>query len=488
MEHDVPIFFIVGRSMRVQRWHMGRRLGLTNLTIAAGGLLALFIGAAFAVLLWAIDDANSSAAARKASRAALVEAGTMEQLMLDIETGQRGFQITGREEFLQPWNAARRDLDAEERRFTQSTTSAGQRRTAAQIAQGMNSLLNDYSIPLVEAVRRGDRAASGLAATQEGKRRVDALRARFDQYTAHERAQLSAREDAAGANGHRAAVAAGVGLAASTALVAVFTVLQHRAVVRPVRGAAAAAQRLAGGDLAIRVTPSKVAEVDALGTSFNTMAASLQDSRRRIMHSVEEVHRRTARDLHDGAQQRLVSLMIGLRLAQEMLPGADESVTDLLDQSVTDAQAAIDELRELARGIYPLSLTVKGLAGAVEDLASRCPVPAVVDNRCDRRFASAVESNAYFIVAEAVTNAVKHARASRIDILLELTDDVLRLRVTDDGIGGVTEAPAGSGLTGLADRVSAFDGTLSIESPRDAGTTIQVRIPVPARPTAPQCV
>jgi CHASE3 domain sensor protein len=286
---------------------MSRRLGLTSLTIAAGGLLALFIGVAFAVLLWAIDDANSSASARKASRTALVEAGTMQQLMLDIETGQRGFQITRREEFLQPWNAARRHLAAEERRFTQSTTSAGQRRTAAQITQGMNSFLNDCSIPLVEAVRRGDRAASGLAATQEGKRRVDALRARLDQYMADERAQLSAREDAAGANGHRAAVAAGVGLAASTALVAVFTVLQHRAVVRPVRGAAAAAQRLAGGDLGIRITPSRVAEVDALGTSFNTMAASLQDSRRRIVRSVEEVHRRTARDLHDGAQQCLVS-------------------------------------------------------------------------------------------------------------------------------------------------------------------------------------
>ncbi|MFF0463872.1 sensor histidine kinase [Streptomyces mexicanus] len=131
---------------------------------------------------------------------------------------------------------------------------------------------------------------------------------------------------------------------------------------------------------------------------------------------------------------------------------------------------------------------MKGLARAVEDLASRCPVPAVVDNRCDRRFASAVECNAYFIVAEAVTNAVKHARASRIDISLELTDDVLRLRVTDDGVGGVAEAPAGSGLTGLADRVSAFDGTLSIESPHGAGTTIQVRIPVPAPPPARQRV
>lgn len=464
----------------MRRWYSGRRLGLTSLTIAASGLLALLIGVAFAVLLWAIDDANDSTSARRASRTALVEAGTMEQLVLDLETGQRGFVITKQEQFLQPWNEARKSLPAETRRFTESTTSAGQRRTAAQIARGVRSYLDDYSVPLVEAVRRGDPAASGPAETDEGKRRVDALRAQFDRYTADERTQLAAREDAAGANGHRAVVAAGLGLAASTALVAAFTVLQHRAVVRPVRAAAAAAQRLADGDLATRITPSKVAEIGALGTSFNSMAASLQDSRRRVMQSVEEVHRRTARDLHDGAQQRLVSLMIGLRLAREMLPDEQTTATELLEDSITNAQTAIDELRELARGIYPLTLTVKGLAGAVADLASRCPVPVVVDNACDGRFASAVESNAYFIVAEAVTNAVKHAQASQIDISLELTGDILRIRVADDGVGGVAGAAAGSGLTGLADRVAAFDGTLSIESPPGEGTSILVRIPVTA--------
>jgi len=446
----------------------------------ASGLLALLIGVAFAVLLWAIDDANDATSARRASRTALVEAGTMEQLVLDLETGQRGFVITKREAFLQPWNEAREDLPAETRRFTESATSPHQQRAAAQIAQGVQSYLNDYSLPLVEAVRRGDPAASGLTETDEGKRRVDALRDQFYRYMADERAQLAAREDAAGANGHRAVIAAGVGLAASTVLVAAFTVLQHRAVVRPVRGVAAAAERLAGGDLGERITPSKVAEIGALGTSFNTMAASLQDSRRRIMESVEEVHRRTARDLHDGAQQRLVSLMIGLRLAREMIPDTEESVTELLEDSIGNAQTAIDELRELARGIYPLSLTVRGLAGAVEDLASRCPVPAVVENKCDQRFASAVESNAYFIVAEAVTNAVKHAQASHIDISLELTDGVLRIRVADDGVGGLDAATPGSGLTGLTERVAAFHGTLTVESPAGGGTSILVRIPIPA--------
>jgi signal transduction histidine kinase len=465
--------------MRVRRGHEGRRLGLTNLTVAASGLLALLIGVAFTVLLWAIADANSSTSARRASRTALVEAGNLEQLVLDIETGQRGFVITKREEFLQPWQEARKEFPAEARRFTESATSAEQRRTAGQLTQDVGSLLNDYSVPLVEAVRRGDPAASSLAATAEGKRRVDALRVRFGQYTADERAKLTAREYTARANGRRAVIAAAVGLAASTALVAAFMVLQHRAVVRPVRGAAAAAQRFAGGDLGVRIAPSKVAEIGALGTSFNTMAASLQDSRRRIMESVEAVHRRTARDLHDGAQQRLVSLMIGLRLARELLPESESSATELLDQSIDNAQTAINELRELASGIYPLVLTVKGLVAAVRDLASRCPIPAVVDSKYDRRISSAVESNAYFVVAEAVTNAVKHAQASQIDISLEL-GDTLRIRVADDGVGGVDGTKAGSGLAGLADRVAAFEGTLTIDSPPGGGTSILVQIPVPA--------
>ncbi|MEV6106475.1 CHASE3 domain-containing protein [Streptomyces sp. NPDC051940] len=466
--------------MSAQLRRRTRRPGLTSLTIAASGLLALLIGIAFAVLLWAINDANSSTSARRASRTALLEAGSMEQLLLNLETGQRGFVITKREDFLQPWHAAREKFPADARRFTETATSTGQRRTADGITRDIESFIDDYSVPLVEMVRQGDPNASGLDEAIEGKRRVDELRARFDRYITDERAQLAERTDTAGTNSRRAMLAAGAGLAASIALVAVFTVLQHRAVVRPVRGAAAAAERLAGGELGVRIPPSRMPEVAALGTSFNTMATSLQDSRRRTMESVEAVHRRTARDLHDGAQQRLVSLMIGLRLARELIPDdGDATVTDLLDQSIDNAQTAINELRELASGIYPLVLTVKGLVAAVKDLASRCPVAVTVTSTDDRRISQAVESNAYFVVAEAVTNAVKHAGASRIDVRIRF-GDVLRITVADDGIGGVAKHTAGSGLTGLADRVAAFDGTVAIDSPPGNGTTIRVQIPVPA--------
>ncbi|MEU6840390.1 CHASE3 domain-containing protein [Streptomyces sp. NPDC046716] len=465
--------------MNVVPCRRNRSLGLTSLTVAASVLLASLIGVAFAVLLWAISDANSSVSDRRASRTALVEAGTMEQLLLDLETGQRGFVITAREDFLQPWPAARERLPSASRRFTASATSPAQLRAAERIARDVESFLHAYSEPLVAMVRRGDPAAAGLERTAEGKRRVDALRARFDTYMEDERAQLARRTDAAGTNSRQAVLAAALGLAASTALVAVFTVLQHRAVVRPVRGAAAAAQELAGGDLSVRVPPSAVAEIGALGTSFNTMAASLQDSRRRIMESTEAVHRRTARDLHDGAQQRLVSLMIGLRLAREMLPGAQQGALDLLDQSIDNAQTAVNELRELASGIYPLVLTVKGLVAAVQDLAVRCPVPTVVESANERRISPTVESNAYFVVAEAVTNAVKHARASRIDVTVDF-GDMLRIRIADDGIGGVGKASAGSGMTGLADRVAAFDGKVTIDSPAGGGTTLLIQIPIPA--------
>ncbi|MFJ6984566.1 MULTISPECIES: CHASE3 domain-containing protein [unclassified Streptomyces] len=450
-----------------------------RLTIAASVLLGLLIGLAFAVLLWAVADANSATSARRASRTALVEAGTMQQLVSDLETGERGFLITGREEFLRPWQTARAAFPAEARRFTDTATSPGQRRSARQITQNIRALLTDYSIPLVEAARRGDPAASSLATAAEGERRVDALRDRFERYTVTERAKLAAREDAAGTNGRRAVIAAGVGVAASTVLVAAFTLFQHRAVVRPVREAATAAGRLADGDLGVRITPSRVAEIGTLGTSFNTMAASLRDSRRRVLESVEAVHRRTARDLHDGAQQRLVGLMIGLRLAREEISDEESCVAELLDRSIAEAQTAIDELRELASGIYPFVLTSKGLTAAVRDLADRCPVPAAVSGGCDRNISSAVESNAYFIVAEAVTNAVKHARATRIDISLDLDED-LRIGVVDDGVGGVGEHAPGHGLTGLADRVAAFGGSLVIESPPGRGTTVLVRIPIPA--------
>ncbi|MFF4692591.1 PAS domain S-box protein [Streptomyces sp. NPDC001307] len=201
-------------------------------------------------------------------------------------------------------------------------------------------------------------------------------------------------------------------------------------------------------------------------------------AQRRIMQSIESVRRQTARDLHDGAQQRLVSLLIGLRLTRDLVPESATAAVGLLDQAIADAQTAIDELRELAYGVYPSVLQAKGLMAAVESLAERCAVPTTVEGEYPRRLPAEVESNAYFVIAEALTNAVKHAEATHVRISIELKD-VLRIEVTDDGVGGVPRNAVSSGLTGLGDRVDTFDGVLVIDSPPGRGTSVRAEIPVP---------
>ena len=204
---------------------------------------------------------------------------------------------------------------------------------------------------------------------------------------------------------------------------------------------------------------------------------------RRIAESLAEANRRTARNLHDGAQQRLVTLLINLQLAREQVPPDDTEAREHLDAAIADARTAIDELRELAAGIHPAILTTRGLVPAVTALAKRCPIPVGVTGDVSRRLDASVESNAYFVVAEAITNALKYSNASRIDVRIHLAD-TLQLTVIDDGIGGAPESPAadrdGFGLVGLSDRVMAFDGILTIVSPPGVGTTIRAEIPVPA--------
>ncbi|GAB2814184.1 PAS domain S-box protein [Actinocorallia aurea] len=207
-------------------------------------------------------------------------------------------------------------------------------------------------------------------------------------------------------------------------------------------------------------------------------AAEFQATRRRLVESADAIHRQTARDLHDGAQQRLVNLMICLQLARTELNDAPAATLDLLSQALHEAQGAIDDLRSLAAGIHPTVLTTRGLAAAVRALAARCAIPTEVRARSVGRLPSALESNAYFLVAEALTNATKHSHATRITITIDLTD-ALEVRVCDDGIGGIPDSHPGSGLIGLHDRVRAFNGRLLIHSPPGQGTTIFAWIPVP---------
>jgi len=205
-------------------------------------------------------------------------------------------------------------------------------------------------------------------------------------------------------------------------------------------------------------------------------------AQRRIVESASAVRRQVARDLHDGAQQRLISLLIGMHVAREELDTDPSHVRELLDDAVEQAQAAIDELRELVSGLHPPVLATRGLFAAVEALAARAALPVTVSGSRDSRFAEAVETNAYFLVSEALTNVAKHARASRVAVTIGVDDAGLIVEVRDDGIGGAGANGTGSGLAGLADRVDALGGRLVVDSPPGHGTTVRAEIPgVPAR-------
>ena len=200
----------------------------------------------------------------------------------------------------------------------------------------------------------------------------------------------------------------------------------------------------------------------------------LAASRARILKAGDEERRRLGRDLHDGAQQQLVSAVISLQLAQKRWQDRGRA-RQLVDDALEHAQAAIGDLRELAAGIHPSVLTDRGLHAALETLGSRAPVPVELVTQLPDRLPMSVETTAYFLVAEALTNVGKYARASRASVTVRVAGDELEIEVLDDGVGGANPA-AGSGLRGLADSVAALQGTLDVTSPPGLGTRIHARI------------
>jgi len=216
---------------------------------------------------------------------------------------------------------------------------------------------------------------------------------------------------------------------------------------------------------------ARFAELIATAVSNATSQAELVASRARIVEAADQQRRRVVRDLHDGAQQRLVSAVMSLQLAE-----AHGESTPLVAEGLEHVRAAIAELRELARGIHPAILTDHGLAAAVEALADRAPLPVLVDIPEDR-YPPSVESAAYFIAAEALTNVAKYANAREVRVSAGQAGGRLVLTIDDDGVGGA-RASSGSGLSGVQDRVSALDGTLTVDSPAGGGTRIRAAIPL----------
>ncbi len=203
----------------------------------------------------------------------------------------------------------------------------------------------------------------------------------------------------------------------------------------------------------------------------------LRTARQRVIAAADAERRRIERDLHDGAQQRMVSVALTLGLAESRLASDPEAALRLIAEARQEAQAAVKELRELARGIHPAVLSDHGLGPALEALATRAPVPVDVTGVPEAPLASDVEAAAYFVTAEALTNVAKYANASTASVVLCLEDGCLRVSICDDGVGGADLA-AGSGLRGLRDRVDALDGELEVHSPPGEGTTVSVEIPL----------
>jgi len=200
----------------------------------------------------------------------------------------------------------------------------------------------------------------------------------------------------------------------------------------------------------------------------------LRDARSRIIAAADAERRRIERDLHDGAQQRLVAL--AMTLGRAKATDDPETTRVLLDEAHRESKEALVELRNLARGIHPAVLTDRGLDAAVSALAARCPVPVAVDvDLGGRRAAPAVEAIAYFVVAEALTNVAKHSLATRARLEVRIDGDELTIEVTDNGRGGADVNA--NGLRGLRDRVQAVDGMLMVVSPPGEGTTLRVELP-----------
>jgi signal transduction histidine kinase len=228
-------------------------------------------------------------------------------------------------------------------------------------------------------------------------------------------------------------------------------------------------------------TESQIAEFSdlvAIAIVNANSRAELAAAPARALTAADDTRRRLERDLHDGAQQRLVHTVLALKLARQALGDARAPALELVDEALEHAERATAELRDLAHGILPAPLNRGGLRAGIETLVSRLRLPLSVDVTAER-LSPALEATAYFIVAEALTNAVKHARARSAKISAFVDRGALHLEVRDDGIGGA-RVEGSSGLLGLHDRAAALGGELHVESPHGRGTVVAARLPVTA--------
>jgi signal transduction histidine kinase len=629
------------------------RRGLTVRMVVADVLLITVVGATFAFLLLAIAELRDSARLSRHARDELIAADAIEKVVVDLETGVRGYVITGEATFLDPFNQARAVFPAQARKLENFTRdNPDEYGRARQILRDITLYVEDYATPLVTARERDEAWPHSVRTTDEGKRRVDALRAQLDGLRAAERARVATRQEQADTAARRATVGAAAGLVGSIIVVLLLTGYLNRVVVRPVRQAAGMAGRLAGGDLQARLPETGAGEVGELESAFNKMGSSLATSRDELAHLLEEqaalrrvatlvargirpldifsavaeeigrlfaadaagaarfeedgtsvvvvgsmgdilvpvgtrtelhdylaaaavwrtgrpaqvdedawrtvsdptadtlrqlgirsmvaspitvegrmwgvvtmmkkgepfppdiadrmadftelvatavgnaegraqlaasrtrivaaadeARRRIERDLHDGTQQRLVSLGLKLRLAQSAAPPNAAELRSEVGRVADELNEVVDDLREISRGIHPAILTEGGLGPALRTLARRAAIAVELDVSTVARLPEAIEVAAYYVVSEALTNTTKHAFASVVRVSGEERDGTFLLSIQDDGVGGADPA-RGSGLIGLRDRAEALGGSIEVSSPPGEGTRIVVELPL----------
>jgi CHASE3 domain sensor protein/anti-sigma regulatory factor (Ser/Thr protein kinase) len=320
-------------------------LSLVTVTAAAGGLLAVLIGAAFAGVLWSVADMRGSMRAAQAAQAAISQARLVDNLILDIETGQRGYLITRQEQFLGPWTAAQGHFPAQVTQLINMSTSPEQAKIAQQISRQGESFIHDYSIPVVDAARKGGPGATSLSVMIAGKQRVDAIRSLFDGYTATQQTAIAAAESTASANVQHTIIAASVGTALSVLLIVGYAGYVTRVVVSPVRRAAALATRLAGGDLSARMPRTGTREIGQLETAFNSLAGSLETSLEQ-----QQAAQRRLRLLYDAS----TTVGTALDIEQTARELADAAVPRFADYATVDLDASVLHGGEPKAGAAPL--------------------------------------------------------------------------------------------------------------------------------------
>lgn len=433
------------------------RVGLVGRVLLGAGIPTLLAVAAFAAMVSSIVELRTAQWQASRSQALVIAAGELSRAVNDVTAARRD---------LRPDDPARATaLDNAVRGVT--------RRSAVLTAMATRD--PDERVRIIELAS----SAEGYATT--GRSADGVFVSLLDAFLKAERDTVSGEQKIADSATRRAIVAAGAGLVLSIGALAGLGVYFTRVVTLPLRHASAMAREFADGNLAARLPSAGTGEILDLQVALNDMAgalgaaqAQLAASRSRIVAEQWQTRRELERNLHDGLQQRLVALSIDVRALSADLEGPPRDQADRIGSAIADAT---EELRDIARGIQPAVLTQSGLASALRALARRSALPVEVKVDLAARPAPDIESAAYYFTAEAITNTVKHARASYVSVDVRKAGDSLTVVVSDDGIGGATSA-GGTGLLGLRDRVEAAGGTMTIDSQPDCGTILTASLPL----------